>query len=993
MTIMMGRREPRSREPEEAEARNVRFFWEIPHAVIFPAVVRNRVETLPSKNRTMQTEEYKFMLMYSLTHTHTQCVTPTAMDDSSGDSSNVVDPRGHQPPEVKSFQSLVGALVPAFIIGTIYLVIWWLVTRHRFRDVYDCKRRRLDILHEESHRSSTGRQPSTRAEVGKTAAEEGSYMPCHIGKLNNVTTTTDATSASAPVASTTAPVSLLPPQVSPPNLPMFHNPMRWLSTFWHISEHTLIGCIGADAYMFLRFLRLGYRVSLAASILGLLVLLPINTVGGNHLGQLERLSLSNVADGSGLLWIPFVVAYFLVAFVLYLLHIEYTMYVELRQRYLRCPTAQNYSILLQDIPKATSSHMLKSYLTNLLGEDVAAIHCLNHHRRIRHERLVRRKDEAVLRLLRAKRDLESSGNQKRPTHRDNCRVLGAPLRWLPAWGPKIDTIDTMKNEIEQCNRLLVLIRDEDEKPTSVESPVHACIVIVELVRVATAFKTIPFQPHIEYFTVREAPAPEQVLWLHLTSSRWARSLRSVFVWVVVGVAILGYTVPVAIASSLGNLTALSRIPAFNWLQPLVNASPALTAFIQGFLPPLLVAFLLTLVPALMKALSRLQHLPSDVECENSAIYKVFLFGLLDILLAYTIAGSILGKIQQFVDLADHPSEILNLFATTLPAQSTFFMTYIAFGALNVLPGELLQLVSLVVTTIKRKWLHASRSLWDELAHLTHPVGLHELYNFPIVIFLASVTYSVVAPLVSLFALVFFALAYPVYVHQIVYVYQPTAHTGGTQWPVVCDCCIAALVVQELLLMGILGIKKAVLPAAFLLPLLVATIIVGLRFRKEYTKVTTVATLKSLLHTDVAEYGPTTWKDLKNSYDPYPDSGRTTEISKGKTSFWTEPYGVVTQGVFSEGQRGTVCLMNASSSEEFKEAMRGTRGTGPKSMCPMATDYGSLAGGEGSGGGRGKDAREEAYYQGTAIKPLREIHFQVGQTDGTKADQKWEQIDV
>ncbi|GAB5037224.1 early-responsive to dehydration 4 [Nannochloropsis oceanica] len=911
------------------------------------------------------------------------------MADSSDDSNNIVDPRGHQSPDVKSFQSLVGALVPALIIGTIYLLIWCLVTRHRFRDVYDCKRRRLDILHEESHRSSTGRQPSTRAEVGKTAADEKSYMS---SRLNNITTT-DATSASPSIASTTAPVSLLPPQVFPPNLPMYHNPVRWLSMFWHISEHTLIGSIGADAFLFLRFLRLGYWVSLAASILGLLILLPVNTVGGNHLGQLERLSLSNVADGSSLLWIPFVMTYFLVAFVLYLLHIEYTMYVELRQRYLRCSTAQNYSILLRDIPKATSSHMLKTYLTNLLGDDVAAIHCLNHHRRIRHERLVKRKDEAVVRLVRAKRELESSGTQKRPTHRDNCRLLGAPLRWLPAWGPKIDTIDALKNEIGQCNRLLILIRDEDEIPTSVESPVHACIVTVELVRVATAFKTIPFQPHIEYFTVKEAPAPEQVLWRHLASPRWARSLRSILVWIVIGVAILSYTIPVAFASTLSNLTALSSMSAFHWLRPLVNASPALTALIQGFLPPLLVAFLLSLVPACMKSLTRMQHLPSDVECENSAIHKIFLFGLLDIFLAYTIAGSILGKIQQFLDLADHPSEILSLFATTLPAQSTFFMTYIAFGALNVLPAELLRLGSLVVTTIKRKWLQTSRGLWDELEHLTYPVGLHELYNFPMIIFLALVTYSVVAPLVSLFALVYFALAYPVYLHQIVYVYQPTAHTGGTQWPVVCDCCIAALVVQTLLLMGIFAMKKAVLPAAFLLPLLVAIITVGLRFRKEYTKVTTVATLENLMHTDLAEYGPTTWNNLKDSYDPYPDSGRTMELSKGKMTFLTEPYGVVTQGVFSEGQRGTVCLMNASSLDEFREAMRGIRGTGPQSACPSATDYGSLAVGQESGGGPGSDVRQEAYYQGQVNEPTREIQIQVGQTDGTIRDQNCERVDV
>lgn len=70
------------------------------------------------------------------------------------------------------------------------------------------------------------------------------------------------------------------------------------------------------------------------------------------------------------------------------------------------------------------------------------------------------------------------------------------------------------------------------------------------------------------------------------------------------------------------------------------------------------------------------------------------------------------------------------------------------------------------------------------------------------------------------------------------------------------------------------------------------------------------------------------------------------------------------------------------------------GGGPKTTRPAGTDHGSLAGYEAGGGGSEKDAREEAYYQGTAIEsPRREIHFQVGRTDGTEGEEKWEQVDV
>ena len=58
-------------------------------------------------------------------------------------------------------------------------------------------------------------------------------------------------------------------------------------------------------------------------LLGLIVLLPINVHGGNNLQQFEKLSMSNVQDGSVILWAHWVLAYLLGLLVLYLLYQEY----------------------------------------------------------------------------------------------------------------------------------------------------------------------------------------------------------------------------------------------------------------------------------------------------------------------------------------------------------------------------------------------------------------------------------------------------------------------------------------------------------------------------------------------------------------------------------------------------------------------------------------------------------------------------------------------
>lgn len=79
--------------------------------------------------------------------------------------------------------------------------------------------------------------------------------------------------------------------------------------------------------------------------------------------------------------------------------------------------------------------------------------------------------------------------------------------------------------------------------------------------------------------------------------------------------------------------------------------------------------------------------------------KVFAFVLIDNFLAYTFAGAVLTKIDLLEHLAGHPVEIIDLLATTLPAQSTFFMNLIMIAAFNGLTMELLRYDSFHIYTI------------------------------------------------------------------------------------------------------------------------------------------------------------------------------------------------------------------------------------------------------------------------------------------------------
>lgn len=60
-------------------------------------------------------------------------------------------------------------------------------------------------------------------------------------------------------------------------------------------------------------------------------------------------------------------------------------------------------------------------------------------------------------------------------------------------GPRVDTIDSAQEEIAHCNRNLALIQREVETMNTLEGEVQAAVVTLDMVRVATAFKKLPFQ--------------------------------------------------------------------------------------------------------------------------------------------------------------------------------------------------------------------------------------------------------------------------------------------------------------------------------------------------------------------------------------------------------------------------------------------------------------------------------------------------------------------
>lgn len=76
----------------------------------------------------------------------------------------------------------------------------------------------------------------------------------------------------------------------------------------------------------------------------------------------------------------------------------------------------------------------------------------------------------------------------------------------------------------------------------------------------------------------------------------------------------------AFIASLANLEELSQVKGLTWLKPVAEFNPSFTAFLQGFVPPLVLSVFFALVPTFMVLLSRFECLPSESDAQTSAIW-------------------------------------------------------------------------------------------------------------------------------------------------------------------------------------------------------------------------------------------------------------------------------------------------------------------------------------------------------------------------------------
>ncbi|XP_024977991.1 CSC1-like protein HYP1 isoform X5 [Cynara cardunculus var. scolymus] len=538
----------------------------------------------------------------------------------------------------------------------------------------------------------------------------------------------------------------------------------WVKRSWNPSEQELLVRAGLDGVVFMRIIIFSLKVFAFAGVLGLCVLLPINYMGSQIVidfsditnMSLESFMISNVNDGSKRLWVHFSAVYVFTAFVCYLLYVEYS-YISAKRLaffYSSKPKPDQFTVLVRGTPKSSTdsfSGSVEKFFTEYYPTLYLSHYMVYHTTKI--QKLISDAEKVHRKLALLK--------STQPTSKRFGRV-----GFLGIFGPKVDLLEYYEKKLEE-------LEDNVRMQQSLLSGKETSAAFVSFksrLGAAIALHIQQGENPTEWLT-EQAPEPQDIYWPFFSASFISIWIGNVVVVVACIALTLLFFVPVILVQSLTHLDQLETwFPFLKGVLQITFVSQVIT----GYLPSLILKLFLYFVPPVMTMLSCLQGYVAHSQIEKSASNKMLWFTIWNVFFVTSLSGSVLYQVHMFWE----PKEIPNILAVAVPAQATFFITYVVTSGWTSTASELFRLMPLISSFTRRNILTKTG----------------EQFEVP------SVPYS------RMF------------------------------WPIVHNSTVFSLVLMHLIAVGIFGLKKIPLAASLTIPLPIITLLFNGYCRKRFLPV-------------------------------------------------------------------------------------------------------------------------------------------------------------
>ncbi|KAK3030219.1 hypothetical protein RJ639_038342 [Escallonia herrerae] len=583
----------------------------------------------------------------------------------------------------------------------------------------------------------------------------------------------------------------------------------WILKAWKTSEEEILAIGGLDAVVFLRTLVFSIRIFSVAAIICTFLVLPLNYFGREmqhrHIPSesLEVFTIGNVKEGSTWLGVHCFALYVISCFACVLLYFEYKSIATMRVAHVTGSHSNpsNFTVLVRAIPR-TSGESYSDLVTQFFSNYYASSYLS--HQMVYRSRTVQRlvsNAEKMYKMLKF-----SSTQQQYGSSFMRCGLCGGTA----------NSFKTVSRQPENAERSDFGDSDLREKECA------AALVFFRTRYAAFVASQALQSPNPMLWVTELAPEPHDLCWKNLCipyKLLWIRKIASLLAFIVF---MFFFLAPVSLVTGLASLDKLQN--TFPFMRRILKRK-FMNQLVTGYLPSVILILFLYIVPPLMMLFSAVEGYMSRSGRKRSACLKVLYFYIWNVFFANILVGSVIARLSTL----SSPKDVPSLLAKVLPQKAFFFMTYVLTSGWASLACEVVQPFSLLCNLFRR-FIFRNK---DVLSFSAMSFPFHTEIPRVLLFGLLGFTFSILAPLILPFLLVYFCLAYLVYRNQILNVYVTRYQSGGLYWPIVHSATIFSLLLTQIIALGVFGIKKSPVASSFTIPLIICTLFFNMYCRQRF----------------------------------------------------------------------------------------------------------------------------------------------------------------
>lgn len=590
--------------------------------------------------------------------------------------------------------------------------------------------------------------------------------------------------------------------------------LNWMPAALQMPEPELIDHAGLDSAVYLRIYLTGLKIFVPIAFLAFTISVPVNwtnnTLEHSNLtySDLDKLSISNIPTGSCRFWTHMVMAYAFTFWTCYVLKTEYETVAKMRLHFLASEKRRpdQFTVLVRNVPPDPDESV---------SELVEHFFLVNHPNDYLTHQVVYNANE-LSDLVNKKKKMKNWLDYYQIKYsRNQSRKPSLKTGFLGLWGNRVDAIDHYTSEIERLSREISLERDKIvNNPKSI---MPAAFVSFKTRWGAAVCAQTQQSRNPTIWLTGWAPEPRDVYWDNLAIPFVSLTLRRLVIAVAFFFLTFFFMIPIAFVQSLANIEGIEK--ALPFLKPIIEMK-VIKSFIQGFLPGIALKIFLIFLPSILMIMSKFEGFISLSGLERRSAARYYIFQFINVFLGSIITGTAFQQLDNFIHQS--ATQIPKTVGVSIPMKATFFITYIMVDGWAGVAGEILRLKPLIIYHLKSFFLVKTEKDKEEAMDpgtLGFNTGEPQIQLY----FLLGLVYAVVSPILLPFIIVLFALAYVVYRHQIINVYNQEYESAAAFWPDVHGRIIVAVIVSQLLLMGLLSTKEAAQSTPLLVTLPILTI--------------------------------------------------------------------------------------------------------------------------------------------------------------------------